>query len=77
LFVGDPALQITPEYYYSGGGEVVPVTDITSACAALRLIAEQGEGVGGRIYDVERELAHYFRFQAAPARALLPGRRRA
>jgi hypothetical protein len=63
LFVGDPARQVTPEYYYSGGGEVVPVTDLKSACAALRLIAEQGEGVGGRIYDVERELAHYFRFK--------------
>jgi hypothetical protein len=63
LFVGDPALQITPEYYYSGGGEVVPVTDLKSALAALRLIAEQGEGVGGRIYDVESELAHYYRFK--------------
>ncbi|MDA0160132.1 ferritin-like protein [Solirubrobacter ginsenosidimutans] len=63
LFVGDPARQILPQYYYSGGGEVVPVTDLHSACAALRLIAEQGEGVGGRIYDVERELAHYYRFK--------------
>jgi hypothetical protein len=63
LFVGDPVRQITPGYYYSGGGEVVPVTDIKSACAALRLIAEQGEGVGGRIYDVESELAHYYRFK--------------
>jgi hypothetical protein len=63
LFVGDPARQITPEYYYSGGGEVVPVTDVKSACAALRLIAEQGEGVGGRIYDVGDELAHYYRFK--------------
>ena len=63
LFVGDPARQITSDYYYSGGGEVIPVTDLKSACAALRLIAEQGEGVGGRIYDIERELAHYYRFQ--------------
>jgi hypothetical protein len=63
LFVGDPARQVTPEYYYSGGGEVIPVTDMESASAALRLIGEQGEGLGGAIYDNEGELAHYYRFK--------------
>lgn len=63
LFVGDPALQITPEYYYSGGGEVIPVTDLRSAWAALHLIAEQGEGHTRRVYDDEGEMAHYYRFQ--------------
>lgn len=63
LFSGDPARQVTPEYFYSGGGEVVVVTDLDSAEAALRLIAEQGEGLGGGIYDEERELAHYYRFE--------------
>ena len=63
LFPGDPTRQITPEYYYSGGGEVVPVTDLESAKAALELIAEQGEGHGGKIYDDEGEIAHYFRFE--------------
>ena len=63
LFVGDPACQVGPEYYYSGGGEIVPVTDLDSALAALRLIGEQGEGLGGGIYDNEGELAHYYRFK--------------
>jgi hypothetical protein len=63
LFVGDPARQVGPEYYYSGGGEVVPVTDLESALDALRLIGEQGEGLGGAIYDKEGELAHYYRFK--------------
>ena len=63
LFTGDPRNQVTPEYYYSGGGEIVAVTDLDSALAALRLIAEQGEGLGGGIYDDEGELAHYYRFQ--------------
>jgi len=63
LFVGDPARQVPPEYYYSGGGEVIPVTDMDSALAAIRLIGEQGEGLGGAIFDHEGELAHYYRFQ--------------
>ena len=63
IFVGDPARQVTPEYYYSGGGEMIPVTDLASAKAAAELVAEQGEGLGGKIYDTEDELAHYFRFQ--------------
>jgi len=63
LFGGDPARQITPEYYYSGGGAVIPVTDLKSAQAAIRLISEQGEGVGGAIFDYEDEIAHFYRFE--------------
>jgi Ferritin-like len=63
IFVGDPARQVTPEYYYSGGGEVIPVTDMDSAVEAIRVIGEQGEGLGGAIYDYEGELAHYYRFK--------------
>ena len=62
LFCGDPARQVTPEYFYSGGGEAIPITDLASAGAALDLIAEQGEGFGGGIYDSAGELAHYYRF---------------
>lgn len=63
LFCGDPARQVGPEYYYSGGGAIVKVTDIESAAAAMRVISEQGEGLGGGIFDEEGELAHYYRFQ--------------
>lgn len=63
LFCGDPVKQITPEYFYSGGGELTAVTDLASAKAAIDLISEQGEGFGGRIHDAENELAHYYRFQ--------------
>ncbi len=63
LFTGDPSRQITPEMYYSGGGEVIPVKDLDAALAAIRLISEQGEGLAGGIYDEEAELSHYYRFQ--------------
>jgi len=74
LFVGDPSWQITPEYYYSGGGEVIPVTDLASAKEAIRLISEQGEGLEGGIYDHENELSHYYRFQQIKlGRYYMPG----
>jgi Ferritin-like len=63
LFCGNPGKQVTKEYFYSGGGELVTVTDLASAKAAIDLIAEQGEGFGGTIYDTEHELAHYYRFE--------------
>jgi hypothetical protein len=63
LFAGDPARQIGPEQYYSGGGDLIAITDLATARAALDLIAEQGEGVTGEIFDADGEIAHYFRFQ--------------
>ena len=63
LFGGDPKLQVTPDYYYSGGGEIIVVNDLASAQAALRLISEQGEGLGGAIFDHEGEISHYYRFE--------------
>jgi hypothetical protein len=63
LFSGDPARQISQEYYYSAGGSLTPVTDLASAKAAIRLISEQGEGVTDNIFDFEGEIAHYYRFE--------------
>lgn len=63
LFSGDPRLQVTPDYYYSGGGELFPVADLESAKRAIRLISEQGEGIGGGIFDYESEISHYYRFK--------------
>jgi hypothetical protein len=47
LFGGDRAVQVTTEFQYSGGGEIMTVSDLDSAEAAIRLICEQGEGLGG------------------------------
>jgi len=75
IFTGDPKRQITPEYYYGGGGEVSPVgagwgkPPLASALEALHEIVGQGEGVDYTIFDGDHEMfgqeievAHYFRF---------------
>jgi hypothetical protein len=62
LFSGDPNKQATAEYYYSGGAKLFPVTDIHSADEAIRTIIDQGEGLGGAIFNEENELAHLYRF---------------
>lgn len=63
IFRGDRSRQVTREYYYSGGGDIVPVYDLASAQLAIRLISEQGEGYDGGIFDNEGELSHFYRFQ--------------
>jgi Ferritin-like len=63
LFRGDPARQVGPEYFYSGGGTAIVVSDLDSAQQALRFIADQGEGLNAGIYDAYGELAHYYRFR--------------
>lgn len=63
LFCGHPARQVGPEYFYSGGGGVIVVSDLDSARRALRFIAAQGEGLDSGMYDADGELAHYYRFQ--------------
>jgi hypothetical protein len=71
VFTGDPRRQVTPEtWYYGGAGDLVVVKDLKSACEALALITEQGEGVEDTIlsadsmrFDDVSDLAHYFRFK--------------
>ncbi|BDD04688.1 ferritin-like domain-containing protein [Aureibacter tunicatorum] len=63
LFNGDPTYQVTPEYYYSGGGDIIPIHNLEDAKNAIRLISEQGEGHNGTIYEREGELSHYYRFE--------------
>jgi len=66
LFSGDPSKQITPEYYYDGAGDIIPVRDINSAVRALKVIQQQGEGGGAgqsTIYNTEMEVYSYYRFE--------------
>ena len=62
IFTGDHAKQVTSEYYYSGGGRILPVFDLDSAKAAIELVIVQGEGETRDPYSEEGELAHFYRF---------------
>jgi hypothetical protein len=56
VFVGSPRAQATPELF-GGWPQVIAVTDLDSALAAVGEIIEQGEGARGDWQD-----AHYGRF---------------
>ncbi|MDT3397603.1 ferritin-like protein [Streptomyces sp. B1866] len=61
LFTGDPAWQLS----WPGGqapGELFPVTDMSSALAAISEIVVQGEGTPTDPDDNTGELAHFYRF---------------
>ena len=69
VFCGRRERQVGPEDFYNSGGEAFPVTDLTSALLALRVVTEQGEGLLDSIFDSDdplfgedRQVAHYFRF---------------
>ncbi|MER8733571.1 ferritin-like protein [Mesorhizobium sp. M1227] len=44
LFIGDLARQLGPDYYWSSGGELSPVHDLTSAKNALLQVIGQAPG---------------------------------
>jgi hypothetical protein len=81
IFTGDPSHQVTPDQYYGGGGEIVPVRGMTDALEAIDQIVGQGEGIDGRLVDTNHvlfgeriEYAHYFRFnEVAEGRRYRPG----
>lgn len=71
VFSGDPARQVTDELYHGAGGQIIVVSDLDSALAALTEIVDQGEGLqdqeisdhdGGTSNGDREELAHYYRF---------------
>jgi hypothetical protein len=60
IFVGDPARQLRG---WPSVGELIAVTDLESALAAIQEIVEQGEGASPiNPDDAQHELAHFYRF---------------
>lgn len=69
-FKGDAGRQVTHEL---GPHTIIEVTDAESACAAIDLIVEQGEGTTTSPLDQDGDLAHYYRFEEiVKGRRLLP-----
>lgn len=56
-----PRFQVVNEQWFTAN-LLFPITDKKSAENALRIIAQQGEGVGKSPLDAWGELAHYYRF---------------
>lgn len=72
VFCGDQTRQVTDQHFYSGGGRIIAVENLTTALAALEEIVEQGEGAqhvqvwdgDSDVFHPERDqVAHYYRFQ--------------
>src|SRR5690606_32252086 len=61
IFTGDPSRQLANTKWFPAN-ELWAVTDVETACSALKLIVEQGEGSSKSPTDEEGELAHYYRF---------------
>jgi hypothetical protein len=69
VFCGNPAYQLSEQYYWSASGKAITVKDLKSANEAIDTIIEQGEGAAGSVWDADqvlfdqqKELAHYFKF---------------
>ncbi|WP_404294253.1 ferritin-like protein (plasmid) [Microvirga sp. RSM25] len=69
LFTGDPRRQLEADYFWGGGGEIIIVSDLTSARTALETVIEQGEGAWPFSQEEFAEVAghslsmgHYYRF---------------
>jgi len=76
LFCGDPARQVTREYYYAGGGDPIAVTNLETPPGPLAEIVDQGEGDMTSMYDNDADLAQLLPLPPAQARSWLrPGRR--
>lgn len=61
IFTGEQCRQLVNTKWFAED-ELWAVTDVDSACKALTLIVEQGEGTAKSPLDPEKNLAHYYRF---------------
>ena len=75
LFIGDPAVQATPKYL-DFPKQLVQVTDVQSACAALDMIVEQGESPTSEHPDAHFKVFDTIRrdYEALTERARAEGR---
>ncbi|MFJ8357197.1 ferritin-like protein [Streptomyces sp. NPDC093984] len=83
VFTGNPTRQVAGGPFAHTAGHLAPVTDLSSALAALEEIVEQGEGAArAAVWDGDKDpfhpetkaVSHYYRFQElALGRRYQPG----
>jgi hypothetical protein len=61
IFTGQRDLQVTGVFL--DPTENIAVTDLDSAVLAIETIVEQGEGTPKSPFDLQKHIAHYYRFQ--------------
>jgi hypothetical protein len=61
IFTGSRDLQVTG--FFSDPSENIAVIDVDSALLAIETIVEQGEGTPKSPLDLQKHIAHYYRFQ--------------
>lgn len=71
VFIGPPRAQATPETFR--WPQLIPVTDLASACLAIETIVEQGEGTRGDWRDAHYGLFHQVLEEYLELRAVDPG----
>lgn len=64
IFRRGPTNQLTGEAAGFPGDQLFPITNSRSAVKALEWVVTEGEGTQIGPFDGEREVAHYYRFQA-------------
>ncbi|MER9107504.1 ferritin-like protein [Mesorhizobium sp. M0848] len=61
IFTGDPARQVTTGRF--DASEEFVVSNVETALRAIETIVEQGEGTPQSPFDLQQDIAHYYRFQ--------------
>jgi hypothetical protein len=74
VFSGDPARQISQEFYWSSGGKPIVIKTLGEARGAIEEIMRQGEGAlrsrddgDAEVVGEPEEVAHYYRFREIQA----------
>lgn len=63
IFTGDPAKQVTAARWFPDEAELFPIRCVESACAAIDVVVDQGEGTSSDPFDEQGVPAHYYRFK--------------
>jgi len=73
IFTGTAEGQVIATKWFPDPNEMFPITDVESACKAINVIVDQGEGTHTDPFDAQGNPAHFYRFQEiVKGRELVP-----